>query len=119
MEALPPGETKQERIRRVSREWYWRNRDRIRQKKLEQCHGYRRRLRAGRPPKSQNTIFFNTDTGEMIDSKERFAAESEVPVLTEPPAKHIRRRRTQKPQIKREDVPTAKIEPGKFFVSFI
>jgi hypothetical protein len=97
MEA-PLEETPQERNRRIARCWYWNNRERIRQKKLDQCHGYRRRLRAGRPPKVDKTIFFNAGTGEMIDSNVRFE---------EPP----------KPEVERK-VPTAVIESGSFVVNF-
>ena len=113
---VPPTETRQERIRRVAREWYWRNRDRIREKKLEQCHGYRKRIRAGRPPKTEKTLFFNTETGEIIDSRERFEV---PPMKPEHKTALAEGRRKAKPRTEPEDVPTAKIEAGKFFVSFI
>ena len=97
-----PGETKEERNRRVARCWYWNNRERIRQRKLDQCHGYRRRLRAGRPPKSDKTLFYNPETGAMIDSNVRFEEPPAISVVIE-----VQRK-----------VPTAKIESGNFFVAF-
>ena len=48
----------------------------------------------------------------MVDSRERF------PIEVPPMEPHIRKRRTATPRTEPEDVPTAKIEAGKFLVSF-
>ena len=65
----PEPETKAERIRRVAREWYRKNKDRIRRKKLDQCHEYRRRVRLGRPTRiethPERVMTFNTQTREL------------------------------------------------------
>ena len=65
----PEPETKAERIRRVAREWYRKNKERIRRKKLDQCHEYRRRVRLGRPTRiethPERVMTFNTHTREL------------------------------------------------------
>jgi len=114
---VPPNETKQERIRRVARCWYWRNRERIREKKLDQTHAYRRRLRAGRPPKTDKTMFFNTETGILVDSKDRFVA----PPVMSPEHKTALAEGRRKAKPKKEEaknIPSTEIVSGKFFVSF-
>jgi hypothetical protein len=69
MEPEPEPETKAERIRRVAREWYRKNKERIRRKKLDQCHEYRRRVRLGRPTRiethPERVMTFNTQTREL------------------------------------------------------
>lgn len=69
MEPGPEPETKAERIRRVAREWYRKNKERIRRKKLDQCHEYRRRVRLGRPTRiethPERVMTFNTQTREL------------------------------------------------------
>lgn len=107
-QAVPPNETKQERIRRVAREWYWRNRERIREKKHAQCGEYRRRLRAGRPPKTEKTMFFNTETGEITNSTEKYPEP--------PPRRHKPEKKSKKEEAK--NIPTTEIVSGKFLVEF-
>lgn len=95
-------ETKRERINRVAREWYARNKERVRQRKLGQCHEYRRRQRVGRPTKAEShpdrVMLFNMESGEMkrigtISVVETTATAGKV-------------------------VEETKIETGGFFVSF-
>jgi len=99
-------ETKKERINRVAREWYARNKERIREKKLGQCHTYRRRKRVGRPPrevaKPDRVMIVNMETGEMNRAKEQPEPEPEP---------------KSKPE-KEEKEPETKIEPGNFLVRF-
>jgi len=100
-------ETPKDRVRRLAREWYYRNRERVRERKLWQCHDYRRRKRAGRPPKvetrPERVMIVNMETGEMNRAKEPPEAEPEA----EPEAK-----RERKPE------PETKIQVGSFLVSF-
>jgi hypothetical protein len=97
-------ETKKERINRVAREWYARNKERIRQKKLGQCHEYRRRKREGRPPrevaKPERVMVFDTETGELRK------------VNPEPVAEPVK-------EEKKVVEPETKIESGKFLVRFV
>ena len=62
-------EDRKDRIRRLAREWYYRNKDRVRARKLWQCHDYRRRKRAGRPRKEElkpeRVMVIDMATGEM------------------------------------------------------
>ena len=100
-------ETKKQRINRLAREWYARNKERIKEKKLTQCHTYRRRMRVGRPPrevaKPERVMIVNMETGEMNRAKEPPEAEPEA----EPEQK-----RERKPE------PETKIQVGSFLVSF-
>ena len=103
-------ETSKQRINRLAREWYARNKERIKEKKLTQCHTYRRRMRVGRPPrevaKPERVMIVNMETGEMNRAKEP----------PEPEAKDRVRTRTRT-QTSREEAET-KIEPGSFLISF-
>ena len=103
-------ETKKERINRVAREWYARNKERIRQKKLGQCHEYRRRKRVGRPPrevaKPERVMMVNMDTWEMRRATEN--AEPEPEPEPEPVKEE-----------KKVVEPETKIESGKFLVRFV
>lgn len=71
MESKSNPESKQERIRRVAREWYAKNKERIQSKKLNQCHEYRRRLRIGRGRPTrieahpERVMTFNTQTQKL------------------------------------------------------
>jgi len=115
MEPGPETETKAERIRRVAREWYRKNKERIRQKKLDQCHAYRRRLRVGRPSRIQThperVMSFNTQTQELTT----FVPEREPTPERQP-------QREPEPEVKREPEPEVSvprtIERGSFLVSF-
>ena len=105
MEAEDP----KDRVRRLAREWYYRNKDRVRARKLGQCHDYRRRKRVGRPPKEvtkpERVMVFDTETGEM--------RRAEDPPNAEPEQEQKRERKSEKkPQ------PETKIEPGSFLISF-
>jgi hypothetical protein len=107
-------ETPKDRIRRLAREWYYRNKDRVRERKLWQCHDYRRRKRAGRPPKvetrPERVMVFDIETGEM----RREEPETELVQVQEPgePTPKQEKEKEKKPQ------PETKIEPGKFLVRF-
>ena len=98
MEAV---ESKQDRIRRLAREWYAKNKNRIRERKLNQCHDYRRRLRVGRPPREvanpERVLIFDMETNEL----KRPEPEPEP-----------------EPKPERETEPETKIEVGKYLVSF-
>ena len=100
MEAV---ESKQDKIRRLAREWYARNKNRIRERKLNQNHEYRRRLRVGRPPrevaKPERVLIFDMETNEL----KRPEPEPEP-----------------EPKPKPEVIPDSetKIEVGKYLVSF-
>jgi len=114
MEALTT-ETPKDRVRRLAREWYYRNKERVRERKLWQCHDYRRRKRAGRPPKvetrPERIMVFDTDTGEM----RRVEPEPElmqVQVQVQEPKQEKEKEKEKKPQ------PETKIEPGIFLVRF-
>jgi len=105
-------EDPKDRVRRLAREWYYRNKDRVRARKLGQCHDYRRRKRVGRPPrevtKPERVMVFDTETGEM-----RRAEDPEQEQEQEPEQEQKRERKSEKkPQ------PETKIEPGKFLVRF-
>lgn len=97
-------ETPKDRIRRLAREWYWRNKDRVRARKLGQCHEYRRRKRVGRPRREEaapeRVMVVDMETGEM-----RKMADPEQEPEPE-----------QKRETKKQ--PETKIEPGKFLVRF-
>jgi len=108
-------EQKKQRIRRVAREWYAKNKNRIRQKKLDQCHTYRRRLRVGRPTRiesnPEHVMVFNTDTQELSPPPPPQAPRSPpTPTLPRPPA--------ASPKLKMVVEPDTKIEAGSFLVSF-
>jgi hypothetical protein len=115
MEPEPEPETKAERIRRVAREWYRKNKERIRRKKLDQCHEYRRRVRLGRPTRiethPERVMTFNTQTRELST----FVPESEP----EPERQPVRER---EPEVKREPEPQVSfprtVERGSFLVKF-
>jgi len=104
-------EDPKDRVRRLAREWYYRNKERVRERKLWQCHDYRRRKRAGRPPKiekkPERVMVFDTETGEMR------RGDPEPEQVEEPKPKQEREREQEKkPQ------PETKIEPGSFLISF-
>jgi hypothetical protein len=103
MEAEDP----KDRVRRLAREWYYKNKDRVRARKLGQCHEYRRRKRVGRPPrevaKPERVMVFDTDTGEL----RKVEAEQE-----QEPEQKRERKSEKKPE------PETKIEPGNFLVRF-
>ena len=100
-------ENPKDRVRRLAREWYYRNKERVRERKLWQCHDYRRRKRAGRPPKvetrPERVRVFDTETGEMR------RGEPEPEQVQEP---------KPKPEQEKKPEPETKIEPGKFLVRF-
>jgi hypothetical protein len=97
-------EARKEKIRRVAREWYARNKDRIRKAKMQQNNEYRRRVRIGRPRKGERKVMiFQSDTAELRreEKEDPTGATVAVPaVVSKPP---------QAPP---------KIESGNFFVSF-
>jgi hypothetical protein len=101
MEAEDP----KDRVRRLAREWYANNKERVRARKLGQCHEYRRRKRVGRPRKEEATpervMVFDTETGEL----RKVEAEQEQ----EPEPKQ---EKEKKPE------PETKIEPGVFLIRF-
>lgn len=99
------------RVRRLAREWYYRNKERVRERKLWQCHDYRRRKRAGRPPKiekkPERVMVFDTETGEMRRG--------------EPEPERVQEQEREpkpKPEQEKKPEPETKIEPGKFLVRF-
>ena len=95
-------EARKERIRRVAREWYARNKDRIREAKMQQNNEYRRRVRGGvgRPKKGERKVLiFQPDTGEL--------RQEDPPAVTSP----------EPPELLSASGPP-KIESGNFFVSF-
>ena len=100
-------ENPKDRVRRLAREWYYRNKERVRERKLGQCHEYRRRKRAGRPPKvetrPERVMVFDTETGEMR------RGEPEPEWVEEP---------KPKPEQEKKPEPETKIEPGNFLVRF-
>jgi len=90
-------EARKEKIRRVAREWYARNKDRIREAKMQQNNEYRRRVRGGvgRPKKGERKVLiFQPDTGELRQTPPE--PEPELFLASGPP----------------------KIESGNFFVTF-
>jgi len=92
-------EARKEKVRRVAREWYARNKDRIRKAKMQQNNEYRRRVRVGRPKKGERKVLiFQPDTGEF--------RREEPSVATEPPSGPP------------PPVGPPKIESGNFFVTF-
>jgi hypothetical protein len=94
-------EARKEKIRRVAREWYARNKDRIREAKMQQNNEYRRRVRGGvgRPKKGERKVLiFQQDTGEL---------RQEDPPAETPP----------EPELFLASGPP-KIESGNFFVTF-
>ena len=95
-------ETKKEHINRIAREWYARNKDRMRQKKLDQCHEYRRQKKVGRP--------------RRVDVPER----AERVMVFNPATKELKRVEPPKPKPKQEQEPNpeTKIVLGKFLVRF-
>lgn len=101
-------ETPKDRIRRLAREWYYRNRERVRARKLGQCHDYRRRKRVGRPRKEEaapeRVMVFDTETGEL--------RKVEVPEPEPEPEQKRERKSEKKPE------PETKIQVGSFLVSF-
>jgi len=115
----PEPETKEQRIRRVAREWYRKNKERIRQKKLDQCHAYRRRLRVGRPSRIQThperVMSFNTQTQELTT----FVPEHEpTPERQSIPEPEVKRKPEPKPEPEPEVSVPRTIERGSFLVSF-
>jgi hypothetical protein len=108
-------ETPKDRIRRLAREWYYRNKDRVRARKLGQCHDYRRRKRVGRPRKEETkperVMVIDIETGEMRRGEVEPNAEQEQEPEQEQEQKR-ERKSEKKPQ------PETKIEPGKFLVRF-
>jgi hypothetical protein len=109
MEAEDP----KDRIRRVAREWYYRNKDRVRARKLGQCHEYRRRKKVGRPRKEEKkperVMVIDMLTGEMRRGEVEPEQEQEQ---EREPEREPEQEREKKPQ------PETKIEPGKFLVRF-
>lgn len=107
MEPGPEPETKAERIRRVAREWYRKNKDRIRRKKLDQCHEYRRRVRLGRPTRiethPERVMTFNTQTRELST----FVPEPEPEPEREPEV-----------EVKHQPSLPRTVERGSFLVKF-
>lgn len=90
-------EARKEKIRRVAREWYARNKDRIREAKMQQNNEYRRRVRGGvgRPKKGERKVLiFQPDTGELRQTPPE--PEPKLFLASGPP----------------------KIESGNFFVTF-
>jgi len=112
MEAVTT-EDRKDRIRRLAREWYYRNKDRVRERKLWQCHDYRRRKRAGRPRKEElkpeRVMVIDMATGEMRRGEVEMNAE---PEQEREPEQEQEREKAKKPQ------PETKIEPGKYLVRF-
>jgi hypothetical protein len=102
-------ETPKDRMRRLAREWYYRNKDRVRERKLWQCHDYRRRKRAGRPPKvevkPERVMVIDMVTGEMRRGE------------VEPEPMQVQVQEPKQEQEK-EKKPETKIEPGIFLVRF-
>jgi hypothetical protein len=102
-------ETPKDRVRRLAREWYYRNRERVRERKLGQCHEYRRRKRVGRPRKEEvkpeRVMVVDMETGEM--------RRGEVEPNEEAEQEQKRERKSEK-----KPEPETKIEPGKFLVRF-
>jgi hypothetical protein len=93
-------QAKKEKIRRVAREWYARNKNRIREAKQHQNNEYRRRVRIGRPRKGERKVMiFQPDTAELRQEEEEDPAAAPAVVSGQPPA-------------------PPKIESGNFFVSF-
>ena len=107
MEPEPEPETKAERIRRVAREWYRKNKERIRRKKLDQCHEYRRRVRLGRPTRiethPERVMTFNTQTRELST----FVPEPEPEPEREPEV-----------EVKHQPSLPRTVERGSFLVKF-
>ena len=103
----PEPETKAERIRRVAREWYRKNKERIRRKKLDQCHEYRRRVRLGRPTRiethPERVMTFNTQTRELST----FVPEPEPEPEREPEV-----------EVKHQPSLPRTVERGSFLVKF-
>ena len=91
-------ETKKQHINRKAREWYARNKDRMRQKKLDQCHEYRRQKKVGRP--------------RRVDVPER----AERVMVFNPATKELKRVEPPKPNPNPN--PETKIECGNFLVRF-
>lgn len=115
MEPEPEPETKAERIRRVAREWYRKNKERIRRKKLDQCHEYRRRVRLGRPTRiethPERVMTFNTQTRELST----FVPESEP----EPERQPVREREPEvEVVVKHQPSLPRTVERGSFLVKF-
>jgi len=108
-------ETPKDRVRRLAREWYANNKERVRARKLGQCHEYRRRKRVGRPRKEEvkpeRVMVIDIETGEMRRGEVEPNAEQEPESEPEPEQKR-ERKSEKKPE------PETKIEPGSFFVSF-
>jgi hypothetical protein len=104
MEAV---EDPKDRIRRLAREWYWRNKERVRARKLGQCHEYRRRKRVGRPRREETApervMVFDTETGEL--------RKVDVPPKEEEETEPKQERDTKKQA-------ETKIEPGVFLIRF-
>jgi len=109
-------ESRRDRINRVAREWYARNKERLREKKLEQTHDYRRRVRAGRPPKTKNVLVYNTETGDMTPPppppRKELSPEHKVKMA------RGRAAAREEKDLKAKIVQTTKIESGKFLESF-
>ena len=107
MEPEPEPETKAERIRRVAREWYRKNKERIRRKKLDQCHEYRRRVRLGRPTRiethPERVMTFNTQTRELS---------------TFVPEREPEREREPEVEVKHQPSLPRTVERGSFLVKF-
>jgi len=103
-------ESRRDRINRVAREWYARNKERLREKKLEQTHDYRR------PPKTKNVLVYNTETGDMTPPppppRKELSPEHKVKM-----ARGRAAARGEK-DLKAKIVQTTKIESGKFLESF-
>jgi len=106
-------ENPKDRVRRLAREWYYRNKERVRERKLWQCHDYRRRKRAGRPPKvetrPERVMVFDTETGEMRRGEPEPEQVQEQEQEREP---------KPKPEQEKKPEPETKIEPGSFLISF-
>jgi len=109
-------ESRRDRINRVAREWYARNKERLREKKLGQCHDYRRRIRAGRPPKTKNVLVYNTETGDInppTSPPRKELSPEQIAKMTKGRAAA----RGEKPG-KTKIVEITKIESGKFLETF-
>jgi len=118
-------ESRQERIRRVAREWYARNKERLREKKLEQTHDYRRRVRAGRPPKTEKVLIFNVETGVITPPAQETGPPTRRQLTAEHKTKLAEARARARAEAGEESpkkpkiVQTTKIEAGIFLETFL
>jgi hypothetical protein len=103
-------ETRRERVRHLAREWYARNKERLRAIKLERCHEYRQKCR-GRPPRTEThphkVLVFNIETGDL-------RTYDPSPPLPLPPKQLV----VHQALSNSKSETSHKIEAGNFFVSF-